>query len=65
MAISIISPRDQLSLRQIFELGLLSDDMDKESKDELDHAISPGHLVLLQGFEVQGTMGVCPHLVSL
>ena len=54
MNLSIISPRDHPAIRSVFELGL-PEEMDKEGGEhEMDHAISPGHLVLFQGFEVPG-----------
>ena len=52
--LSVISPRMIPSLWQIFELGQPNEEVEKEVGEQADHALSAGHLVLFQGFEVPG-----------
>ena len=45
-------------LRSLFELAQPGEELDKETAEGANHALSPRHLVLLQGFEIPGGCGL-------
>ena len=58
MNLSVVSPRQQPTFRQVFELALPSGtELDQETSDLVDHSVLPTHLVLFHGFEVPGMSG--------
>ena len=54
--LSVVSPRMIPAVRQVFELGQPNEELEKEVGEQVDHALSLGHLVLFQGFEVPGEL---------
>ena len=54
--LSLISPRCLADLRHLVQktLPIPSSETDTSPLDDIDHALHPGHLVLLQGFQLSG-----------
>lgn len=54
VSLSVLSPLNRPTLRSVFELGQPNEELDADTLELVDHAIRPGHLALLHGFEVPG-----------